>query len=447
MPDKVAKAFAINDAKILFVSLVDKAANQKEFLITKSENGQAVFRTYGRILKSNEKAHYVTGIVYEPMVEDSQGNYMTAEEIEKSAHWFAKNGSSVDLQHSFKPLEGAAVVESWIAKADFEIDGEPVKKGTWLMTMEISNPDIFAAIEKGEITGFSMGGSGVYSETDVDITDPENPVAKGAEDTPEVASLKQRIAKFLGFNTVAKGKVMDDYKRNSIRDNFWTAYYALSEYLLDAWNPETGRWDIQTDETIIRDALDDFNQIVTELLSQNEPVIKTLNAVPVEKAGKAISDANKATLKGIHESLGEFLAKFEEEEEVELTKSELESIVAGAVQKAMSGTGQSTENTPQTTEGTLNIAAGVQKDVGGCGEATQGLTLEAIEKMVAEAVQKAAQPKEEPLTMEAVQKCIDAAVQKAMEPVLKSTGIPTNLNNESVQKEAGGEQHFMHGFF
>ena len=39
---KIAKAYAITDAKISFVSLVDKAANKKQFLITKSEDGAAI---------------------------------------------------------------------------------------------------------------------------------------------------------------------------------------------------------------------------------------------------------------------------------------------------------------------------------------------------------------------------------------------------------------------
>ena len=33
---KIEKAYAITDAKISFVSLVDKAANKKQFLITKA---------------------------------------------------------------------------------------------------------------------------------------------------------------------------------------------------------------------------------------------------------------------------------------------------------------------------------------------------------------------------------------------------------------------------
>ena len=159
---RIAKAYAITDAKISFVSLVGKAANKKQFLITKSEDGAANFATFGRILKADADSHFVTGIVYEPMVEDSQGNYMTEEEITKAAYWFAKNGNQVDLQHCFEKCDGAAVVESYVAKCDMEIDGEGIKKGTWLMTMEISDAGVWESIQKGEITGFSMGGVGVY---------------------------------------------------------------------------------------------------------------------------------------------------------------------------------------------------------------------------------------------------------------------------------------------
>lgn len=62
------------------------------------------------------------------MVEDTQGNYMTADEIAKAAHWFMKNQGSVDIQHCFQKADGVEVVESFVAKCDMEIDGEPVKK-------------------------------------------------------------------------------------------------------------------------------------------------------------------------------------------------------------------------------------------------------------------------------------------------------------------------------
>lgn len=52
------------------------------------------------------------------------------------------------------------------------------------MTMEIANPEIWSAIEKGEITGFSMGGVGVYSEEDVQLDNVEKSSAS-VENEPE----------------------------------------------------------------------------------------------------------------------------------------------------------------------------------------------------------------------------------------------------------------------
>lgn len=346
MRNKVAKAIAMSDVKAIFVSLVDKAANQRQFLITKAEDGRAIFQTYGRILKADSEAHYVTGIVYEPMVEDTQGNYMTAEEIEKAQRWFAKNANNVDLQHNFEKMESASVVENWIAKCDCQINGQDVKEGTWLMTVEVTDPGIFDAIEKGEITGFSMGGSGVYATEDDDISGEGNSVQKSG------LNIFQKMAKaFTTPKPVKKGAVMDTYKRTSIHDNFWNAYYALSDYLLDSYNPETGKWEIQHDEEVIRAALEDFNQIVTQLLTGDQPVVKALNAATVEKAA-GTGNENLNVLKSIYQNLGTFIEKSEEQEEmeVEITKAELETIVAGAVQKAM-GASQNAANPPQNAEG------------------------------------------------------------------------------------------------
>ena len=65
--------------------LWDKAANKRQFLLKKEDGGKATFTTYGRIIKADADNHYVTGIVYEPMEEDSHGNDMTGEEITKAA--------------------------------------------------------------------------------------------------------------------------------------------------------------------------------------------------------------------------------------------------------------------------------------------------------------------------------------------------------------------------
>lgn len=340
-------------------------------------------------------------------------------------------------------MESASVVENWIAKCDCQINGQDVKEGTWLMTVEVTDPGIFDAIEKGEITGFSMGGSGVYATEDDDISGEGNSVQKSG------LNIFQKMAKaFTTPKPVKKGAVMDTYKRTSIHDNFWNAYYALSDYLLDSYNPETGKWEIQHDEEVIRAALEDFNQIVTQLLTGDQPVVKALNAATVEKAA-GTGNENLNVLKNIYQNLGTFIEKSEEQEEmeVEITKAELETIVAGAVQKAM-GASQNAANPPQNAEGAAITTNDVQKDAGGCEGTEEPITAEAIEKMVNAAIQKAVNPPEEPMTMAKAQEFIEAAVAKALDPIIKSAGLPSNLNNAdcSVQKSAP-ESHFMDGVF
>ncbi len=433
---RIAKAYAITDAKISFVSLVGKAANKKQFLITKSENGAASFSTFGRILKADADSHFVTGIVYEPMVEDSQGNYMTEEEITKAAYWFAKNGNQVDLQHCFQKCDGAAVVESYVAKCDMEIEGEAIKKGTWIMTMEISDTDVWESIQKGDITGFSMGGVGVYSEEDVEL-----PVEK----REEPKGLFRRLAKAMGFDVVEKGAVKANFQRGVKEDNFYSAWYALRSTLEgNFYNPDTGVWEwgYNSDESTIREALEDFNDIVTQLLTSDGSIVKSLEKAakaapsPVHKEGKSLSAKNLSAIKGIYDTLGSFLADFQEEpadtnnvqkEDVDMTDSEVKAAVAEEVKKAMEPITKQLEAIAPVTKG----EGGNEHPAPGNATPTGDMTADTIAKMVGEEIQKALEP-----------------VMKALEPVMKSRALPGNLNDAagSIQKEAE-EPHYMTGIF
>lgn len=454
------KAYEITDAKIQFVSLVDKAANQRTFLLKKADGGKAAFTTYGRIVKADADNHYVTGIVYEPLTEDSHGNFMTEGEITKAAYWFAKNGNQCDLQHSFEPLDGAAVVESWIAKADFEIDGEAIQKGTWLMTVEVADESVWDAIEKGDITGFSMGGLGTYSEEDVAL-DTVN-----KQETTEKKGLLKQLASALGLSVVEKGETAELFAKRSKGSLFWEAFYALQD-TLQHYDPYTGTWTYETDEAKVRESLEDFNAIITDILSVKEPIAKSIQADAPEliaKAGKKMSGKNKETLMGIYESLGAFVKEFEDpepddddpdkdkesekpesdegdepetdkdKEDKEVTKQEVTQIVDAAITKALGKASQE----PQAG------AEGVEKAEGNGGNtAPAEITAEAIEKMVGDAIAKAMEPQAETVTAEQVQAMISDAVAKAVDPVLKSRGLPSNLGS-NVEKSAG-EEHYLHG--
>lgn len=445
----VTKAYEITDAKIKFVSLVDKAANLKKFLITKAEAGEATFTTCGRIVKADADNHFVTGIVYEPLTEDAHGNFMTEEEITKAAYFFAKNGGDVDLQHSFEPLDGAEVVESWIAKADFRIGDETVQKGTWLMTMEIDNKQIWDAIEKGDITGFSMGGVGVYSEEDTKLEDVAKNVL-GSKPENEKKGVFKKLAAMMGFDIVEKGALADVYAEKQRANNFWEAFYSLQDTLChwDSWN---GKDVLETDEAKVKEALADFTSIVEGILTSAEPVTKQLAAAdkPVEKAGKKMSGANRETLQTAYNALGallEAVAEPKPEDENKVKDKTDDKTTDTADDKSNAGTDNGDEtppkDEPKPDEGKDN------KD-----KEEKDLTKAEVEKLVqdtvAEAITKALgeqQPEQQPneaVTAEMVQEMVQKAVSAAIEPVLKARGVPSAMNDGADEQPV--EKHYLHG--
>lgn len=96
----------------------------------------------------------VLGVVYMPNIVDTQGDFMTAEEIQKAAYAFTKKGDmgAIDIYHNNKRIN-AAIVESFIShKSDTRF---PVA-GSWVVGVHIDDADIWEKIKKGELNGFSM---------------------------------------------------------------------------------------------------------------------------------------------------------------------------------------------------------------------------------------------------------------------------------------------------
>jgi len=124
-----------------------------------------------KVNTETEEMGLATGIVMEPsdgsdgegIKADTQGQVSSAEDIEKAAIYWACNGGAIDLMHSFEVImdERVDVVETWIARAEFDLGGYTVKKGTWLMTTKWqTNGKYWAAIKSGEFNAYSIGGLG-----------------------------------------------------------------------------------------------------------------------------------------------------------------------------------------------------------------------------------------------------------------------------------------------
>lgn len=298
------------------------------------------------------------------------------------------------------------------------------------MTMEISNADVWDSISKGDITGYSMGGVGAYSLEDVEL-----PVEK----QEEPKGIFKKLAKAMGFEVVEKGAVKNQYNRRIKSDNFYTAWSALSNVLDgEKFNPETGQYEYgyTDDEDVIRAALSDFNDIVTNLLTGNVSIVKSLEKAakeapaPIIKAGKSLSSKNLSALKGIHESLGSFLSDFEEEpenninkEDDTMTHEEVQNIVGEEVKKAMEPIAKQLEAITKSAESTTPETA--TPEMG-------DVSADTIAKMVGEEVQKAMEP-----------------VTKMLEPLMKSRSLPGNLNDApgSAVTKSEAEPHYMTGMF
>lgn len=333
MGNPIVKATEIMDAKISFVSLVNKAANKRQFLITKSDDGNANFQTYGSILMSEDETHFITGVVYEPMTEDAHKNYMTEAEIVKAEKYFSEHSGAIDLQHSFEPEEKLSVVESWITKCACTINGKDVKKGSWLLTVKCEDDTIWDKVQKGEITGFSMGGVGKYSDVDVDITDmddTDDSVCKA-----EKKSLIVKLAEAFGYDCVKKGAVADDYAKKAKQNNFWAALNAL-EGTLKPYNPYTGSCDYETDSSVIKEALEEFSQIITDILSTDSVQKAVVDTQPKKTKG-SLNEETTAENEEEPESDKDKKSKSnnKKKEHYQMRKSEFEDIMKSAISEAV----------------------------------------------------------------------------------------------------------------
>ena len=111
------------------------------------------------IFKVSEDEQIVGGIVYEPMKEDAQKDFATAEDIKKACYYYMEKVRQFKIQHKGEFIsEKIKILENYIAPTDFKVNSEKVKKGSWILTIRVLDKDIWKDIKEGRITGFSMAG-------------------------------------------------------------------------------------------------------------------------------------------------------------------------------------------------------------------------------------------------------------------------------------------------
>ena len=110
------------------------------------------------IVAKGSDQQIVYGIVSEPNTIDLQGDRLSESEIRAACHKFMQTSQRIGKEHS--GVAKASIIESYIAPTDFKCNGQVVKSGSWVMAVKIHDPDLWQAVKKGEITGFSIAGTG-----------------------------------------------------------------------------------------------------------------------------------------------------------------------------------------------------------------------------------------------------------------------------------------------
>jgi hypothetical protein len=121
---------------------------------------EARFNFVANIVKANKKEQIVTGVVLQPETVDAHGDIIGKDVIKDAAHAFLSDynqRTKLGLQHS-DFTKNFKLVESYLAPTNMVLNGRKIKEGSWIMSVKILDQSVWAKVEKGEVTGFSIGG-------------------------------------------------------------------------------------------------------------------------------------------------------------------------------------------------------------------------------------------------------------------------------------------------
>lgn len=171
---------------------------------------------------ASEDEHLVMGEVYAPGIPDSDGEFMDAEGVKEMAYKFMKNLrlKAIDTAHNNKTVDGACVVESFIARK-----GDPdFIEGAWVVCSHIDDPETWAKIKKGEINSYSLEAFVTREPMQLDIEVP--PVISGKTQKSGYASHEHEFyvsyaptGEFLGGRTDMVDGHMHTIKRGTVTED------------------------------------------------------------------------------------------------------------------------------------------------------------------------------------------------------------------------------------
>ena len=105
----------------------------------------------------------VTYVAMMPDFVDGHGDYTSAEEVRKAKESFNASEMRSNLFH-MQMTDSFTVIESYLAPCDMQFETVTIQKGTWLVTLQVHDDDVWEAIKNEEITGVSIGALALAEE-------------------------------------------------------------------------------------------------------------------------------------------------------------------------------------------------------------------------------------------------------------------------------------------
>lgn len=129
-------------------------------------------------VEGQEESRYALGVVLEPndgadgedVDPDADNDIYSEEEIELAAWKFMEQYQNIGDVHTWLINDQIKIRESYIARAEFEINGERVKKGSWLLGIHVKDDDKWEGVQNGTYNAFSIGGSAIRTPVVDDST-------------------------------------------------------------------------------------------------------------------------------------------------------------------------------------------------------------------------------------------------------------------------------------
>lgn len=98
---------------------------------------------------------YATGCVIANGLPDHEDDILDKSSIKRIFTKYINR--ETDTMHTRIRNEGVDVLANWISETDITIAGKTAPAGSWLATFKITNPEIIKSIQDGDITGVSLG--------------------------------------------------------------------------------------------------------------------------------------------------------------------------------------------------------------------------------------------------------------------------------------------------